>query len=62
MRESYGVLLAISLISLPLILIGGVADGVEAAMFWTVMLAAYFVLVGVVNEAQDADCGHDLLL
>jgi hypothetical protein len=60
MRESYGVLLAISLVSLPLILIGGVAEGVEAAMFWTVMLAAYFVLVGVLNEAQDADCVHDL--
>jgi hypothetical protein len=60
MRESYGVLLAISLVGLPLILIGGVAEGIEAAMLWTVLLAAYFVLVGVVNEAQDADCDHDL--
>ncbi len=41
----------------PLILIGGVADGVEAAKLWTVMLAAYFLLVGVLNEAHDADCG-----
>ena len=57
MRESYVVLLAISLVSLPLILIGGVADGVEAAKLWTVMLAAYFLLVGVLNEAHDADCG-----
>jgi hypothetical protein len=60
MRESYGVLLAISLVSLPLILIGGVADGVEAAILWTVMLAAYFLLVGVLNGAQNADRGHDL--